>query len=1070
MTGMLDALIYGTRDWFNEAGTLLPRRSAMQVIGGSIVDDPVNDRLVLTTTGAGGETVGPVITNNGTGTLNDVDTLSGGNRASEIRFTSATPITVTGFDATVGGHHVIVRAVLAPVTIANLNGGSASFNQVLTGTGTSVVVPAGGTALIGYDDVSQKWGLISGAGSPPAGDEGSIQYKTGTAFGGSLASLIDIASGAMVLAALAGVAPTTGDLRFPSGGSGGDGWTVMTNSDDDDVFAFYGYQDVGAPGQKVLGIGHDWDADGNGVDTALSHDTIYIWANNNISFATTTPTVTEGNYAGFKLAWWPGEVERALLIDGGTEAVNLALLGTRTTLVDPDDAFGGGYGVFYVGRAQTNPSTNPTLGVTLYVDAADDFLKYRQPDGDVIILSGTTTAGTDTQVIFNDAGALAGDAGMTFNKTSNVLSLTDAVAFGATPASVGSVRLPHTNNLIVLRNAAGTGNIVALSADSDNILIGGDTAGSNQAAVTQFLASTQLLFKKGVAVVQNLGLSSANDFTAYGDAPATSGNIRLSADNTIKYNVGGVVRPAFEFTSAALIIVGGSGASDCGGIINRITTGGTYYVQLAGNSHLTVDETYVRIGPGGVGAVLAFGATPATTGTVRFPQGAISKGRNNANTADLYLWQYGSGGNDSLYIGTDPAFTPASQVSNVQIYATTSGIVALGAGGQTYLYCASGNSITSYVPTLRFWEGVTSPVFSQNDISAPSSVGQPLVIQAQNATGATSTGGELRLTSGTGTTVAGNILLRTGGTTKLTITPTLITAAVALAFATTPATSGTIRLGEGNTIDFRDNANTANYTGIEFKTNCVNIGTTESFAAGPQVVGVRAYATTAGTVALGLGSATGFYVVGGQNQSWYPLVMNNAGIGNPSSAGAIRMEINTGIYSRNGANSANILLIGTTAANGVNVGDTTAAFCRLNGGSGDVSFSAGSGSFIGGDINATGVFQFTSTLSRFYGEVGGYLDAFCWNLLNVTVTGNVTLTAGQSESVIVHLNGTPGGAYDVVAPNREGAFYLVRNLSGQAATWKKSGGTGVALSGTIDRLYLVYHDGTDYKGTALAFL
>ncbi len=64
------------------------------------------------------------------------------------------------------------------------------------------------------------------------------------------------------------------------------------------------------------------------------------------------------------------------------------------------------------------------------------------------------------------------------------------------------------------------------------------------------------------------------------------------------------------------------------------------------------------------------------------------------------------------------------------------------------------------------------PIIKQADQTAGSTNGKTLKVQAQNATGATSTGGNLDLVSGTGTTAAGNTRLLSGATLVAQATPT----------------------------------------------------------------------------------------------------------------------------------------------------------------------------------------------------------------------------------------------------------------------------------------------------------
>ncbi len=81
-----------------------------------------------------------------------------------------------------------------------------------------------------------------------------------------------------------------------------------------------------------------------------------------------------------------------------------------------------------VGLHTADPSA-PTDG-DLYYDSDDDLLRVRINGAWATVATGSagcTVPGSDTQVIFNDAGSCGGDAGLTFNKTSNVLTTTGAL-------------------------------------------------------------------------------------------------------------------------------------------------------------------------------------------------------------------------------------------------------------------------------------------------------------------------------------------------------------------------------------------------------------------------------------------------------------------------------------------------------------------------------------------------------------------------------------------------------------------------------------------------------------------
>jgi hypothetical protein len=86
--------------------------------------------------------------------------------------------------------------------------------------------------------------------------------------------------------------------------------------------------------------------------------------------------------------------------------------------------------------------------------------------------SGGAPGGSDTQVQFNDFGVLGGDAGFTYNKTTNLLNLSDALALGLIPSTTGAIRLANSAR-ITARNVGNTANFPIISLDASNrILLG----------------------------------------------------------------------------------------------------------------------------------------------------------------------------------------------------------------------------------------------------------------------------------------------------------------------------------------------------------------------------------------------------------------------------------------------------------------------------------------------------------------------------------------------------------------------------------------------------------------------
>lgn len=169
---LLDALIYGLRDVFDQFGVQFPRRSRI-LFNSTVTDDPVNDRLIVGVGGGGGGGVGPTITNTASGTINDVATDSSGTPASLVRFTGGPSI--TGLQGGTTSRLIEIRAVGVPLTIVDNSGGSAATNKIRTGVGANVVVPANGAAVLVYDISSGIWSLAYSAPLTPGVPAKSLQ-------------------------------------------------------------------------------------------------------------------------------------------------------------------------------------------------------------------------------------------------------------------------------------------------------------------------------------------------------------------------------------------------------------------------------------------------------------------------------------------------------------------------------------------------------------------------------------------------------------------------------------------------------------------------------------------------------------------------------------------------------------------------------------------------------------------------------------------------------------------------------------------------------------------------------
>lgn len=85
--------------------------------------------------------------------------------------------------------------------------------------------------------------------------------------------------------------------------------------------------------------------------------------------------------------------------------------------------------------------------------------------------------------------------------------------------------------------------------------------------------------------------------------------------------------------------------------------------------------------------------------------------------------------------------------------------------------------------------------------------------------------------------------------------------------------------------------------------------------------------------------------------------------------------------------------------------------------------------------------------------------------INKTDATDLTLGA-EAATPSLYFHGTPGGAFNVIGPNDDGSMYFVYNNTPSTLTFKKTGGSGVAL--TTGQKGILVHSNGDYTLFAAA--
>jgi len=236
-------------------------------------------------------------------------------------------------------------------------------------------------------------------------------------------------------------------------------------------------------------------------------------------------------------------------------------------------------------RKTINLIEGANITLTITDDGVDD-------EVDIEIGSLTfATPGATTQVIFNDAGALAGDAGLTYNKTTDLLSIAGGVILGgvAAPAYVAGKLVYDTDNegltffnseadlswqigqelLIRVYNANPTnitnGQAVYVSTtDPGTGLPTIVTAQSNSAATAVCVGLATHSIEAGTVgwvatsgVVHNIDTSAFFDGDVLYLSPSVAGGLQNTAPSTPNFRVRvGVVTKSHATTGSILVNLG----------------------------------------------------------------------------------------------------------------------------------------------------------------------------------------------------------------------------------------------------------------------------------------------------------------------------------------------------------------------------------------------------------------------------------------------------------------------------------------------------------------------------------
>ena len=335
--------------------------------------------------------------------------------------------------------------------------------------------------------------------------------------------------------------------------------------------------------------------------------------------------------------------------------------------------------------------------------------------------------------------------------------------------TVGGFRGLNNTVLLAARNQASSQDLIAASTDATDHLIWG--------AAT---INTGHIFRTSVGTMYDF---RAADVSTYQLIPVSNGTTTLRATAGVTALV-----YAQETTGAA------SGAPTSLQAQSAATNGGNL-VLSSGQGSVDANDGYVTIETGNLDRIIirpdrvefwgptvspaeALRITPIATGTTQITYAStVTAAQFNQTTT-------GGATGAPMTIQAQNAATTGGSLTLTSGTGATAGDVNIQTGAVSRVIVhptftefrdtAEAYRITpvsSGTTTLQAAETVTLVQYRQADLTT-TGTGASTIVQAQNAVAATSNGGVLILTSGTGTTIAGDVKLQTGAVDRVVVHPT----------------------------------------------------------------------------------------------------------------------------------------------------------------------------------------------------------------------------------------------------------------------------------------------------------
>jgi hypothetical protein len=300
----------------------------------------------------------------------------------------------------------------------------------------------------------------------------------------------------------------------------------------------------------------------------------------------------------------------------------------------------------------TNPTIKPRRGTAapgvgainqneLAVDTTNKRIYIGAADGSGTLI-GAAPGGSDTQVQFNDGGNLGGDSGLTYNKTTDSLTITGDLAVNGsdiTTSGSGTATLFNSNALTLNLGGAATAITMGDSTTATTTIRGGTLVG-NTTTQNLFNTTATTVNAFGAATTATIGYSS----TAASTTNISTGAVAASTTKTLNLGTGGALG---SFT-VINIGTGSSGASTL-----SLGSSGDGSTQINSNVCYLPPTTYFGGGLSADNGISATAQTMVTNASITiFTEGSAMYLGGTSSDISVFIGDY-EGNNDGTLITVD---------------------------------------------------------------------------------------------------------------------------------------------------------------------------------------------------------------------------------------------------------------------------------------------------------------------------------------------------------------------------------------------------------------------------------